>query len=164
MAQQPTAEPTPSANRREELVRLAQFCFVGGYVAAFNLVLTYLMSHQDAVPYALYVPVIIEITICASFVLNDVLTFSKLKRGGHGRWVRLLRFHGSAGLGAITQIAVSFVAYHFFDLAPVVSQFIAIGFATVVNFTMHRFWTYRQPKAKAEIAPPLMVAVPEALD
>ncbi len=164
MAQQPNTEPKPSANRREELVRLVQFAFVGGYVAAFNLVLTYIMSQQDTVPYSLYVPVIIEITICASFVLNDVLTFSKLKQGGHGRWVRLLRFHGSAGLGAITQITVSFVAYHFFDLAPVAAQFIAIGFATVVNFSMHRFWTYRKPKAKAEVAPPLMSVVPESLD
>lgn len=168
MAQQQKTGIGAGINRREELIRLVQFCFVGAYVAAFNLVLTYIMSQQATVPYAVYVPIIIEITICASFVLNDVLTFSKLKKGGHTRLVRLLRFHGSAGLGAITQIGVSLFCRYILDLPPLVAQFIAIGFGTVVNFSMHRFWTYRKPKAKPATAPaPLVSVAPvatEALD
>lgn len=165
---QVTAADERMARRREEIVRLVQFCLVGGCVATFNLVLTYLMSRQETVPYSVYVPVIIEITICISFAFNDVLTFSKLKQGGRGWWMRLLRFHGSAALGAITQITVSFIAFHFFDLAPVIAQFIAIGCATVVNFSMHRFWTYRKPRVTAAPDPaPLVTAppmVPETLD
>jgi len=153
----PIADPQ-RAKQREELIRVIQFLGVGGYVALLNLDLVWVFSQLNVLPYVVYVTMCTEVTICASFVLNDVLTFHSLKQGGHSRRIRLLRFHGSSALGALTTIAISAFCYHVLNMSPTFAQFIALGLSTVVNFSMHRFWTYRKP-ANRDTETPILANV-----
>lgn len=140
---------------REELVRVIQFLGVGAYVALLNLDLVWTVSQLHILPYIVYVTLCTEVTICASFVLNDMLTFHNLKQGGHSRGIRLLRFHGSSALGALTTVGISAFCHQVIGMSPALAQFIALGSATVVNFGMHRFWTYRKPMVKDTTTPTL---------
>lgn len=132
-----------------ELFRVASFLVVGATVALFNLAEVFLLQHQHLLPYVAYVTLATEGSIFASFLLNDGLTFRALARGGRRWWLRCVRFHGASAVGAIFTIVLSTAIYHGLHLRPVVSQCIALAFATVVNFSMHRFWTYRVKPATA---------------
>jgi len=77
------------------------------------------------------------------FSINDRLAFRDLS--GHRRplLIRLLRFHVTCATGQ-TIIYLSSLYLH--DIAHwrvLFAQGLPIGLVTVLNFALHRFWTYR---------------------
>jgi dolichol-phosphate mannosyltransferase len=119
---------------------------IGGAVAVGNLLCVWLFSLQNLFPYIVYVTFATEISIIASFLLNDRFTFRTLATQGRAWYLRCLRFHSAAALGAIVTVVISTAVYHATHCRPIVAQFTAIICATGVNFSIHRLWTYRKPQ------------------
>lgn len=120
------------------------FVAIGIPVALLNFACVWLFSRQGSLPYVGYVLIATEISILASFLLNDRFTFHDLP-GHRRRWsVRCLRFHETSVVGALLTIAVSSFAHYLLRFPPVLAQVVAVGGVAVVNFTMHHLWTYRQ--------------------
>jgi putative flippase GtrA len=93
-----------------------------------------------------YVTFATELSILASFALNDRFTFRASGAQYRPWYVRCGRFQGAATVGAVVTVIISTVVYHTTHCSPVIAQGVAVICATAVNFSMHRFWTYRRPR------------------
>lgn len=142
-----------SRGHTDEIVRLIAFLAIGAVVASINLLMVWVLSHQHLLPYVIYITLATEVSILCSFMLNDRITFQRLIASGHIWHVRCLRFHSAAAVGALFTIGLSTVMYHLAHFPPVAAQFTAIVVATGLNYSMHRFWTYR-PNRRHIIVPP----------
>ncbi len=126
-----------------EVLRMVSFLIVGGLGAVVNLVCVWGFSRFTALPYDAYIVLATEIALLFNFMLNDRFTFHEMVDGRRPFWLRCVRFHGPAALGFVLTLVISYLGYHAGHLSPVVAQAIAILIVTVVNFVMHRLWTYR---------------------
>jgi putative flippase GtrA len=132
--------------RAAEIVRFGSFLFFGGLAALVNLACVWLFSRYTTLPYDVYIVLATEISLLCNFIMNDRATFGTL--GRQRPWLlRCLRFHGPASIGFVLTLVLAYVAHHFGHLAPVSAQAVAIIIVTLVNFAMHRLWTYRSPHA-----------------
>jgi putative flippase GtrA len=136
-----------SLHRHVEVQRVLYFLFIGGVVASANLGVVWFLAHLHRVPYVVAITIATELSILASFALNDRLTFSGLARRGHPLSVRCLRFHSASALGALLTIAFSTAIHGLLHLRPVIAQLTAIVIVSAINFLMHRFWTYGGARA-----------------
>ncbi len=135
-----------------EWFRIGSFLAIGGGVALFNLAEVALLE-RSTLPHVVYVTLATEGSIFLSFFLNDTLTFRAPVNKGRSWVLRCIRFHSAAAVGALFTILLSTALYHLFNLSSVVAQAIALFFATIVNFSIHRFWTYRAVKPALEPDP-----------
>ncbi len=126
-----------------EVMRLLSFLVVGGLGALVNLACVWVFSRATTLPYAVYIVLSTEIALLFNFLLNDRITFHSLVDSRRPFWLRCVRFHGPSALGFVLTLVISFVAHQAGHLSPLVAQGIAILIVTVVNFMMHRLWTYR---------------------
>lgn len=133
--------------RTDEVLRLITYLTIGVFVSLENLLSIALFARQHTIPYIAYIAVAQEISILCSFLLNDRFTFHSLTTARRPWYLRCLRFHGVAAGGGIAIVSIATVMHHFFHLAPLIAQVIAIGMSTGFNFVAHRFWTYRSPQA-----------------
>jgi len=147
----------------DEIIRIVVFLVIGGTVSLGNLVCVWMLSHQHFLPYIVYVTIATELSIFASFLLNDRVTFRSLAIHGRAWYLRFFRFHSAAAVGAIVTVTISTTLYHAIHLRPVIAQFIAITIATALNFSMHRFWTYRGLREPGALQN-LVDAHPETID
>jgi putative flippase GtrA len=131
------------------LQRTVSYLIIGGTAAVVNLVCLWLFLDVLLVGlplgprYVIAQIIATEVSILANFIPNDYYTFNRLP--GHARtwWVRCLRFHSTTLVGVAVTLSVSFTLFHWFGLAPLVAQAIAILIGLVFNFTLHHVWTYR---------------------
>jgi putative flippase GtrA len=142
----------PGRGHIVEMMRVTVFLTIGASVALLNLMCVWLLSHQHRIPYILYVTAATEFSILCSFFLNDRITFRRLAAGSHIWYIRCMRFHAAAAAGAIVTIVISTVLYHLLGFRPVMAQSVAILIATVINFSMHRFWTYRPSRSALPVS------------
>lgn len=141
-----------SGGKTAEMMRLLQFLMVGGSASLLNLAFVWLFDslfHPNGVlPVFLVTLVATEISLLFNFVLNDRFTFRALV-SQHRTWAqRCIRFHGPASVGFALTLLISNSVHHFAHQKLVVSQAIAIVIVTMVNFFMHRHWTYREVKTE----------------
>lgn len=143
-------QESPSAEeavfrRLQETRRIVIFLFVGCLSALSNLIVIAILSHL-ALGWRFWVESAIatEFSLFVNFFLNNLLTFHDLPGVERRPWyIRLLRFHGAALVGNAVTVAIASLLLTYLRLSPVVSQTIAIFIAFIVNFLMHRFWTFR---------------------
>ncbi len=126
-----------------EALRVISFLFAGGLSALVNLLGVWVFARYTTLPHALYIVLATEISLLCSFFLNDRFTFRSLIDSRRPWWLRCLRFHGPAAFGFVFTLLVSDVAYYLMHLSSLIAQAVALILATVVNFSFHRFWTYR---------------------
>lgn len=124
-------------------MQVVSFLIVGGLGALVNLACVWVFSRFTSLPYDIYIVLSTEIALLCNFALNDRFTFQSLVDGRRPFWLRCLRFHGPSALGFVLTLLISYAGYHAGHLSPVIAQAVAILIVTVVNFLMHRFWTYR---------------------
>ncbi len=136
-----------------EALRVMSFLVVGGFGTLVNLGCVWVFSRYTSLPYDVYIVLATEIALLCNFLLNDRFTFHSL--GGKQRpfWLRCVRFHGPSALGFVLTLALSYLAHHIGHLTPVLAQAVAILIVTVVNFSMHRLWTYRASAHAAQNQP-----------
>ena len=139
-----------SGGKAADLMRLIQFLIVGGSASVLNLVcvavLDAIFRPNGVLPVFFATAAATEISLLFNFVLNDRFTFRNLVNGQRTWAQRCLRFHGPASVGFILTLLISNSVHHFGHQKLVVSQAIAIVIVTMVNFFMHRNWTYREAK------------------
>ncbi|HLV97402.1 MAG TPA: GtrA family protein [Ktedonobacterales bacterium] len=126
-----------------EAMRALSFLVVGGLGALVNLACVWVFSSFTPLPDAADIVLATEIALLFNFLLNDRFTFHALVDSRRPFWLRCVRFHGPSALGFVLTLVISLVAHEELHLSSVVAQAIAILIVTVVNFLMHRLWTYR---------------------
>jgi putative flippase GtrA len=132
-----------------EVMRVVSFLIVGGLGALVNLACVALLSRYTPLPDYIYIVLATEVALLFNFLLNDRFTFHSLADSRRPFWLRCVRFHGPSGLGFVLTLVISYLAHNAGHLSPVLAQAVAILIVTIVNFIMHRFWTYR-PAAPQE--------------
>jgi putative flippase GtrA len=128
-----------------EVLRVVSFLVVGGLGALVNLGCVWVFSTFTPLPHEAYIVLATEIALLFNFALNDRFTFHTQIDSRRPYWLRCLRFHGPSALGFVLTLLISSLAYHYGHLSSLLAQAAAILIVTVVNFMMHRFWTYRPP-------------------
>lgn len=146
-----------------EVRRVVIYLAIGGIVSLENLASVLLFSRQHALHYVAYIVLAQEISIIFSFLLNDRFTFGNLHTVKRAWYVRCLRFHGVAALSGIVIVTISSLL-HYLAFAPLVAQSAAIGFTTIMNFVIHRFWTYRGPRHAPVLIPHDVVTVEQVVE
>jgi putative flippase GtrA len=151
-----------TGGRAAKIMPLLSFLVIGGSASVVNLVIVFLFDfidrtgHNEPIHHFIYAAIATEISLLYNFMLNDRFTFRALIDQRRTWLQRCIRFHGPASVGFTLTLALSTV---FLLILPkhlahssVIAQAMAIVIVTAVNFTMHRFWTYR-PKKGATVAP-----------
>ena len=135
-----------SGGRADVIQRLASYLIISGAAALLNLAAyggLVIFAHASFLIAQL---VAAEISIMASFIPNDRVTFSRLP--GHARswWARCVRFHLTSAGGTFITIGASFALLQ--GGAPkLVAQACAILIAMVFSFTVHNLFTYGRTRA-----------------
>jgi putative flippase GtrA len=142
--------------RGAEAMRVIMFLIVGGSASVVNLIFVQIQDslfHPTGIfPVFVVSAVATEISLLYNFMLNDRFTFRALVQGQR-TWVqRCIRFHGPASVGFVLTLLISGGIHQFGHLRLVVAQAIAIVIVTVVNFFMHRHWTYRETPPSESLA------------
>jgi putative flippase GtrA len=144
LAQESDSYQEAVSRRLQETRRILIFFFVGCLSAISNLIAIALLSHASTWSIWVESAIATEISLFVNFFLNNLLTFHDLPGVERRPWyLRLLRFHGVALLGNAVTVVISSLSVTYLHLPPVISQLIAISIAFVLNFLMHRFWTFR---------------------
>jgi putative flippase GtrA len=129
--------------RHPELRRIVTFLFAGGASALVTLAVTSLLT--DALHLLFLASAIIgtELGVLVNFGINDRQTFSDLAGRRRPFPSRLLRFHLTCALGQSLILISSLLLHDLAHWRTLFAQALPIVVVTAVNFTMHRFWTYR---------------------
>jgi putative flippase GtrA len=139
-----------TGGKAAEVQRLVAFLAVGGTASLLNLACVWsfdrLLHPTSGLAVFLVLALATEISLLANFLLNDRFTFRAMVGEHRTFWQRCVRFHGPAMVGFALTLLISNLAHHLGHLTLTVSQAIAILIVTVVNFLMHRHWTYRAAK------------------
>jgi putative flippase GtrA len=139
-----------SNGKAEEVVRILSFLVIGGSASVINLFFTGLftsvMHLERTYPAWTLTIVATEISLLYNFFLNDRYTFHSMLDASRTWLQRCIRFHGPASVGFGLTLAIFSFNHYVLGIRPVISQAIAIAIVTVVNFVMHRYWTFR-PKS-----------------
>ena len=139
-----------TGGKAAEVQRLVTFLGVGGSASALNLACVWLFDHllhpTGGVAIFLVLATATEISLLANFLLNDRFTFRTLVGDHRTFWQRCRRFHGPAMVGFALTLLISNLTHHLAHLTLTASQAVAIVIVTVVNFLMHRHWTYRDAR------------------
>ena len=135
-----------TGGRAGTLQRLFTYVMIGGTAALVNLGVLAIFQREGSFKMWWYLVLAnvaaYEISIFANFIPNDYFTFRFLP--GHQRsWLaRCLRFHLTSVTGVLVTSALFFVFYHWFGLAALIAQAIALILAVFYNFTVHHLFTY----------------------
>ncbi|MGH2504187.1 MAG: GtrA family protein, partial [Ktedonobacterales bacterium] len=119
-----------SGGRAGTVQRLFTYLLIGGTAALINLGALAIFESAGSFKVWWYLVlanvVAYEVSILANFIPNDYFTFRFLP--GHQRsWLaRCLRFHMTSLSGVLVTSALFFVFFHWFGLAPLVAQAIAL--------------------------------------
>ncbi len=135
-----------TGGRAGALQRLFTYVLIGGTAALVNLGVLAIFQREGSFKVLWYLILAniaaYELSILANFIPNDYFTFRFLP--GHQRsWLaRCLRFHVTSLSGVLVTSALFFIFYHWFGLAVLIAQAIALILAVFYNFTVHHVFTY----------------------
>ena len=126
-----------------EVVRSLQFLSVSLVSALSNVLYIAVCMRATTLPFWSVSLSSTEFSMVINFILNDRITFRAL--ASNRSWgMRLARFQFAALGGNLLTAALSTFLHDGASLSPVYSQAGAIMFTFVVNFFVHRFWTFNR--------------------
>jgi putative flippase GtrA len=135
---------------RTQASRGAAFFAVGALGFALQLSTMALLTMAAGWPYAPAAAVAVELAVIHNFWWHERWTWRDRLTDGDSVWVRLFRFHVSAGL---TSIAGSLVFTTLFveaaGTAPVVANALAVGVTAAVNYALADQWVFARRTAGA---------------
>lgn len=142
--------------RKGELWRFIKFCLVGLSGVGVNVGLYWLLTRfagftplDDAVAGSILsgnvaLTISIEVSIITNFILNNFFTFTDRNRRGIIAFLgRLLNFNLICLIGALIQIGVTNLLAVGLGLYDLLSLVIAIVVATLWNYLLNTWWTWR---------------------
>ncbi len=131
--------------------RFVRFGLVGGVGAVLNTALLYLLVHFGRWSYVPAAAVATETAILSNFVLNDRWTFHDAR--GRSPWPRRVARYNVVALGGLV---VSLVALALLTatlhLHYLVANLMAIGVATLWNYTVNARFTWVAHRADGPVA------------
>ncbi len=113
-----------------------RFALVGAMGTLVNLLSLWSMRYLLGLGHELASAIAIEISLMNNFMLNDLWTFRRKRRGGLAR--SLLSYHVTNSMGVATQFVTSALLHRLLGLESVISQFVGIIFGFIVNYLMSR--------------------------
>lgn len=132
-----------NSNVGREVVRSLQFLSVGIVSALSNVLYIAIITRTTTLPFWFVSLSSTEFSMVINFILNDRITFRTL--GSDHSWgMRLARFQLAALGGNLLTAALSTLLHDVATLPPVYAQVCAIMFTFIVNFFVHRFWTFKR--------------------
>ena len=129
--------------RDRELHRVVSFLFAGGISAIVTLTVTSVLESSAHLPFLIAAICGTELGILVNFTVNDVVSFRDLAGHRRGLPARVARFHLTCAVGQSLILLLSLLLHDLWHWPTVFAQAVPIVLVTAVNFTMHRFWTYR---------------------
>jgi dolichol-phosphate mannosyltransferase len=130
-------------HRKGEDVRFIKFLAVGGSGVIVNLGIQFILKDVLNVALQIAAAFAIEISIISNFLLNDAFTFRDRRAGGSSFFLRLIKFNGICLIGAAVQYAVTLVLTGTFGIYHLISAFIGIVVATLINYLVNNWWTWK---------------------
>lgn len=131
------------SRRSGELARFIKFCSVGGSGALVNLTVIYLFT-SSGLYYLLSGIIAREAALFYNFSLNKLWTFKDRDiSGARGILRALFRDHLVRTGGFALNLFFLWSLTEFLGLYYLISQVIAIGIASLWNFTGNTLWTWR---------------------
>jgi len=131
--------------------RFVRFGLVGGGGAVLNTALLYLLVHFGRWAYVPAAAVATEAAILSNFVFNDRWTFHDAR--GRIPWPRRAALYNTVALGglavSLVVLALLTATLHFHYL---VANLIAIGVATLWNYTVNARFTWVAHRADGPVA------------
>jgi dolichol-phosphate mannosyltransferase len=83
-----------------------------------------------------------EVSIINNFIWNDCWTFKTTDPRGRSFLARFIRFQTFASITALMTLGLFSLFYQAFKFHYLLAQFCAIGFATLVNFSINSWLTW----------------------
>lgn len=131
-------------SRRQELLRFAKFCLVGGSGVVVNEGILWLLTDFGGLRYYLSSLFAIEASIISNFVLNDYFTFADRRTGRTRSFAfRLLKFNVTCAAGAGIQYGLLVLFTAVFGVNYLISNLIGIAVAALWNYFFSLLWTWR---------------------
>jgi dolichol-phosphate mannosyltransferase len=129
----------------EEFIK---FCFVGASGVIVNLGIYIILTRLFSLMLAVASPIAIECSILTNFFLNNVWTFKKRNNQSH-MLKKLLKFHIVAGLAGLVNYFIFLELVYHFGWHDIISNFIGIAVATLINYILNSIWTWKHKKEEA---------------
>lgn len=117
-----------------------KFCMVGVTNLLVHLAVYFLITRFLHWYYLLATILAFVVAVSWSFFINRVWTF---RAGSGNKREQYIKFFASNVLTAIFNIAVLYSLVEFLAINDLVSQLIASVLGAFVNFSINRFWTFR---------------------
>ena len=130
--------------RQGELTRFLKFCAVGLSGVLVNMGLLWLLTEVAGLFYLLSAAISIETSIISNFLLNDYFTFPDRRSPRAKSFLnRLLKFNlvSLAGLGL--NMGVLWLLTEVFGLYYLLSNLCGIAVATLWNYLVNTWWTWK---------------------
>ena len=83
-----------------------------------------------------------EVSIINNFIWNDCWTFKRADCNNRSFLARFIRFQAFASITALLTLGLFSLFFQAFKLHYLLAQFFAIGFATLVNFSINGWLTW----------------------
>lgn len=124
----------------EEFIK---YCFVGFTGVVVNLgVYIFLTRSASWVP-DLASPLAIEVSILSNFILNNGWTF-RVRNNIDSTRRKFFKFHMAAGVSGILNYLVFLGLFRILALNDIVASIAGIVVATIVNYSINSFWTWKR--------------------
>lgn len=128
------------AKYNKEPQRIGKFCIVGASGVVVNEGLLWLLTEFVKSHYLTSSVIAIESSIIANFILNDIWTFRKERKGAY--FWRLSKFN----FARLNAASVNFLALWFFSwlgLHYLISNLIGITLATIITYFSSLWWVWK---------------------
>lgn len=136
----------------KEQRRFIKFCLVGASGVPVNLLLVWVgfnylfVSMGGRLQVTLASALGFLVSVFTNFLLNDIWTWSDRPKGASGFWGRAGRFYLVCSAGGIMQIGATNLVTWLggeTDYMAILGQLCGIALATVINYFVNNFWTFR---------------------
>lgn len=154
----------------KEQRRFIKFCLVGGSGVPINLGFTNLgfyalFAGLDMAKRQAFSSIFgIIISIFSNFILNDYWTW-KDRKSAHSHFLkRLIKFYLISSLSSGVQFGTAMVLMRWNNLNISLAQLVGIALATVINYLVNNFWTFKAHPEKTEPSPEEDIALPDFIE
>jgi len=131
--------------RTGELIRFLKFCLVGLSGVGVNLGVFWLLTRFGGMAEEDFLALVIaiEVSIITNFILNEFFTFRDRRSSGASFIVRLLKFNVICAAGAAIQAGIYGLLFHVAGVYDLVSDLIGIVIATLWNYVLNSWLTWK---------------------
>lgn len=123
-------------------IKFLKFSIVGLVGVGVNEGMIFLLTEHLKIYYAISGIISFEIALLNNFFLNDLWTF-KNDKVSTSRLIRLLKFHISRILSFIVTVSMLILLTEFLNLHYLLSNLIAIGLGTLINYITSDLWVWK---------------------